>query len=163
MSNFYPDNPQNTEPEQNGSASNTPPPPPGYAPPENPGGYQPPTYTGNFYPPQDPNSQKYSSQTQYHQSYYTQYYQTPPPGYQQKSRLGAALVALLFGGMGVHNFYLGYTNRAILQLVMFIIGFIFTLGLLSLGMWIWGFVEGIQLLTYKDNYMYDGNNVILRD
>lgn len=145
-------------------------------------GYQPPTYTGNAgyyqppqygYPPQygqpqytrppaDPSPYPGIPYYQPHQQY-AQYSQTPPPGYQQKSRLAAALLGLMYGGLGIHNFYLGFTTRAIIQLVVFLVGLIFTLGIVSIGIYIWGVVEGIQLLIGRNERLYDANNVILKD
>ena len=126
--------------------------------------YQPPSFTtGSFNLPLRMAADSRRQNPQYQQPYYSQYYQTPPPGYHQKSRIGAALVALLFGGMGVHNFYLGFTSRATIQLLLFFLGGPLTLGLLSFGSYIWGFVEGIQILIGKSERMYDSNKVILRD
>lgn len=58
---------------------------------------------------------------------------------QRKSKLAAGLLGIFVGGLGVHNFYLGYTSRAIAQLV---------LTLLSCGIGsLWGFIEGILILV----------------
>ena len=35
----------------------------------------------------------------------------PPPGYPQKSRMAAGILAILLGTYGVHSFYLGNTSR----------------------------------------------------
>lgn len=78
-----------------------------------------------------------------------------PPGSQPKSRVAAGLLGILLGGFGAHNFYLGYTNKAILQLVLTI----FTCGIASL----WGLVEGILILTKNENYLTDANGVPLVD
>ncbi len=59
----------------------------------------------------------------------------------QKSALAAGLLGILLGCYGVHNFYLGYTSKAIAQLV---------LGLIVIGLpisYIWGLIEGIMILT----------------
>ena len=138
--------------------------------PDQPGGYehnyQPPSYTGNtngYEPPsygQPPNP--YSQQPQ--QQYQAQYFQTPPPGYQQKSRLAAGILGILYGCFGVHNFYLGNTTKAVIQLVLSILGIITFVGvIITVGMYVWGFIEGIQIIIGKENYQYDANNVILRD
>lgn len=59
----------------------------------------------------------------------------------QKSKLAAGLLGIFLGGFGIHNFYLGYTGKAIGQLV---------LTLLSCGIGsIWGFIEGILILCGK--------------
>ncbi len=83
----------------------------------------------------------------------------------QKSRIAAGLLGIFFGGFGVHNFYLGYSNRAILQLVLSIVG-IFTscIGIgvfLCMGIGIWGFVEGIMILTGKVET--DANGIPLKN
>lgn len=81
------------------------------------------------------------------------YPQPPMPGYNQKSKMAAGLLGIFLGVWGVHNFYLGFTNRAVLQLIL---GFV-TCGLSS----IWGLVEGIMILT--GNINADANGVPLRD
>jgi TM2 domain-containing membrane protein YozV len=56
---------------------------------------------------------------------------------QQKDRTTYVLLGVFFGIFGVHNFYAGYTGRAIAQLVI-------TLGTLFLGSfvtWIWALIE----------------------
>ena len=45
-----------------------------------------------------------------------------------------------------HNFYLGYTGKAVAQLLLSIIG-VFACGIGPIAAWIWGLVEGIQILT----------------
>lgn len=57
-----------------------------------------------------------------------------------KSRMAAGLLGILLGGLGVHNFYLGYTGKAVLQLILCL----FTVGTVSS---IWGLIEGIMILT----------------
>ena len=37
---------------------------------------------------------------------------------QPKSRLAYILLAIFLGGFGVHNFYAGYTKKAIIQLLL---------------------------------------------
>ena len=80
---------------------------------------------------------------------------TAPAGYQPKSRVTAGILGILLGGFGVHNFYLGYTNKAIIQIVVTI----FTCGLGSL----WGLVEGILILTKNPSFLTDANGVPLTD
>jgi TM2 domain-containing membrane protein YozV len=77
-----------------------------------------------------------------------------------KSKVAAGLLAILLG-CGIHNLYLGYTTKGIIQLVLAIVGwvlsFIFVGLLLVLGIWIWCLVEGIKCFTgtYKDAKGYD--------
>lgn len=70
----------------------------------------------------------------------------------QKSKLTAGLLGILVGGLGIHNFYLGYTGKAIAQIVL---SFCFGIGA------IWGLIEGIMILTGSINK--DANGVPLKD
>lgn len=83
----------------------------------------------------------------------------------QKSKLVAGLLGIFLGSFGVHNFYLGYTGKAVTQLVLTIVGFIlccvFVGVFVVLGVSIWGLVEGIMLLTGKINT--DGKGMPLCD
>ena len=69
-----------------------------------------------------------------------------------KSRLAAGLLGIFLGGLGVHNFYLGYVGKAIAQILLS-----FCLGIGA----IWGFIEGILILT--GNIDKDANGVPLAD
>lgn len=90
-------------------------------------------------------------------------YNSPPIGYQQKSRIAAGILGILFGAFGVHNFYIHKTNRAIAQLLLTILGGVLTCGIASVACLIWSFVEGILLLIGNDSWGYDGNGVIMKD
>ena len=66
-----------------------------------------------------------------------------------KSRMAAGLLGILLGAFGIHNFYLGFISRGVIQLLMTVL----SLGILWIASWIWGIVEGITILTnkqYKD-------------
>lgn len=76
----------------------------------------------------------------------------PFTDYGQKSRLVAGLLGIFLGGLGVHNFYLGYTGKGIAQIVL---SFCFGIGA------IWGFVEGVMLLAGSINC--DANGIPLKD
>lgn len=70
----------------------------------------------------------------------------------QKSRMIAGILGIFLGGLGVHNFYLGYSSKGFIQVCLFLGGFL-TFGLTSLVASLWGFVEGILLLSgtiYRD-------------
>lgn len=56
----------------------------------------------------------------------------------QKSKAVAAILAFLLGGFGVHNFYLGYTNTGIYQILL---SFCCGIG------WIWALVDFVRILT----------------
>ncbi|MDP4152069.1 MAG: NINE protein [Bacillota bacterium] len=79
--------------------------------------------------------------------------QTSPFDTEPKSRLAAGLFGIFLGGFGVHNFYLGFTNRAVWQIIITII----TCGIGS----IWGFIEGILILAKEINV--DSNGIPLKD
>ena len=72
---------------------------------------------------------------------------TAAPG--AKSKLAAGLLGIFLGAYGVHNFYLGYTGKGIAQIFVTI----FTCGIGGL----WGFIEGILILTGSINTDAQGN------
>ncbi len=69
---------------------------------------------------------------------------------ESKSKIAAGLLGIFLGGLGIHNFYLGYTGKAVVQLVLLLLGFV-TFGITSIIAGIWGFVEGILILTGSIN------------
>ena len=69
-----------------------------------------------------------------------------------KSRMAAGILGLLLGGLGIHNFYLGYTGKAVAQLLITVLSF----GLLAFIPAIWGLIEGIMILTDKNYLDADG-------
>ena len=82
---------------------------------------------------------------------------------EQKSRTVAGLMGILFGvflgGLGIHNFYLGYTKKAVAQLLLCILGSCPIVGPLASG--IWCLVEGIMIIA--GNINTDANGVPLKD
>ncbi|MBO5164498.1 MAG: TM2 domain-containing protein [Ruminococcus sp.] len=66
-----------------------------------------------------------------------------------KSKMAAGLLGIFLGAYGIHNFYLGYTKKAVIQLVLSLC----TCGLAG----IWGFVEGIMILCGSINTDANGN------
>lgn len=77
-----------------------------------------------------------------------------------KSKSAAGLFGIFLGAFGVHNFYLGYTGKAVAQLLLTLLGWIiFGLGPVAAG--IWGLVEGILILT--GSIRTDANGKELRD
>ncbi len=80
-----------------------------------------------------------------------------PYGYSQKSKLAAGLLGILLGSFGVHNFYLGYTGKAVAQLLISVL----SCGTLAVVSSVWGLIEGIMILTGSINT--DGKNVPLTD
>lgn len=81
----------------------------------------------------------------------------PVPVGEQKSKIAAGILGILLGGLGIHNFYLGYTGKAIAQLLISIL----SLGFLSFVSVIWGLVEGILILT--GSIAVDGKGIPLKD
>lgn len=79
------------------------------------------------------------------------------PAGMQKSKIAAGILGILLGGFGVHNFYLGYTGKAVAQLLISIL----SCGLLSFVSVIWGLVEGIMILT--DSITVDGKGIPLKN
>lgn len=56
-----------------------------------------------------------------------------------KSRTTAGLLGIFLGGFGIHRFYLGYTGIGIAQIAVSLV----TWGIGAL----WGFIEGVLILT----------------
>ena len=87
------------------------------------------------------------------------------PVVSQKSRVVAGILGLLLGSYGAHNFYLGYTNKAIIQLVLTLVGLVLSLVIIGyfivLGVAIWALVEAIQIFTSSGDYHVDANGVPL--
>lgn len=74
-----------------------------------------------------------------------------------KSKLAAGLFGIFLGVFGVHNFYLGFTGKAVAQLLITVL----SCGILSPVSAIWGLIEGIMILSSNDYKDADGNT--LRD
>lgn len=74
-----------------------------------------------------------------------------------KSKIAAGLLGIFLGTFGVHNFYLGYTGKAVGQLLITILSCGTLAGISS----IWGLIEGIMILTGSINT--DANGKPLQD
>ena len=66
----------------------------------------------------------------------------PAPGPQSfnpnaKDRVAYVLLAVFLGNLGIHNFFAGYTSRAVTQLLICLL----TCGIGGIGTWIWAIVE----------------------
>lgn len=70
-----------------------------------------------------------------------------------KSKLAAGLLGIFLGSIGVHNFYLGYTGKAVAQLLIALL----TCGIGAAVTSIWGLIEGILILTGSINTDGEGN------
>lgn len=82
---------------------------------------------------------------------------TQVAGADAKSKMTAGLLGIFLGAFGVHNFYLGYTGKAIAQLLISVLS-CFTLFVVSE---IWGLIEGIMILCGK--ITTDGKGNLLKD
>jgi len=76
-----------------------------------------------------------------------------------KSKLAAGLFGIFLGGLGIHNFYLGFIGKAWTQLLMSVIGWILIIPAIVAG--IWGLIEGIMILA--GSITHDARGVPLRD
>ncbi len=66
-----------------------------------------------------------------------------------KSRLAAGFLGIFFGGLGIHNFYLGYTGKAVAQIILSV----FSYGIIGS---IWGIIEGFLIIAGVINTDADG-------
>lgn len=71
----------------------------------------------------------------------------------KKSKITAGLLAIFLGSFGVHNFYLGYTKKAVAQLLITVLSF----GSLSFISSTWSLVEGVMILVGNINEDATGN------
>lgn len=67
----------------------------------------------------------------------------------EKNKVAAGILAILLGVLGIHKFYLGFTQAGLIMLLVSVIGSLF-FGLGPLVMWIIGIVEGIIYLSKTD-------------
>lgn len=72
-----------------------------------------------------------------------------------KSKILAGILGIFVGAIGVHNFYLGYTGKAVAQVLITVL----SLGLLSFISGIWGLIEGILILTGNIHLDANGNEL----
>lgn len=114
---------------------------------------------GNTYTQPNYNQQQnyggYYQQPAYHAS--ADY--TPAPGLQRSAYI-AAILAFALGFVGIHNFYLDKKNRALIQLLVSIIGMVFTFGLSVIAMEVWAIIEGVRILKGEINT--DGTGALIK-
>ena len=84
---------------------------------------------------------------------------TVAPAANAKSKLVAGLLGIFLGSIGVHNFYLGYTGKAVAQLLIGVLGACIAVGPVVTA--IWGLIEGIMILCGK--ITVDGKGNPLKD
>lgn len=75
---------------------------------------------------------------------------------QAKNKVVAGLLGIFLGGFGVHNFYLGYTGKAVAQLLITVL----SCCMLSFVSSIWGFIEGILILSGNIDTDANGNRLV---
>lgn len=75
---------------------------------------------------------------------------------QAKNKIVAGLLGIFLGGFGVHNFYLGYTGKAVAQLLITVL----SCCMLSFVSSIWGFIEGILILSGNIDTDANGNKLV---
>lgn len=83
----------------------------------------------------------------------------PAPGKSTKSYLAAGLLGIFLGTLGIHNFYLGFTGKAIAQLLISVL----SCGGLAFVSWIWGLIEGILYLCKSSGFTTDAEGKELID
>jgi len=85
-------------------------------------------------------------------------YSSTSPSTQPKSKIAAGILGIFLGGFGVHNFYLGFTSKAVAQLLLTLVGWILC-GIGPIVASVWGFVEGILILCGSITEDADGNTL----
>lgn len=73
-----------------------------------------------------------------------------------KSKVAAGILGIFLGSLGVHNFYLGYSGKAVAQLLITLL----SCGMLSVISAVWGLIEGIQILTGSITTDAEGNPLV---
>ncbi|MDR0846238.1 MAG: TM2 domain-containing protein [Lactobacillales bacterium] len=80
-----------------------------------------------------------------------------------KSKVAAGLLGIFLGNFGAHNFYLGNNTKAVIQLLVSIIGGVVTCGVATIAVYIWALVEAILILTSQPGTKWskdaDGNEL----
>ncbi|PYI39353.1 TM2 domain-containing protein [Arthrobacter psychrolactophilus] len=125
-----------------------------FAPPAAPSYPQPPVAPAPVAPQATYSQPNYSQPGGYQQPAYAAGY-----GAEQKSKVVAGILGILLGTLGIHNFYLGKTKIALIQLLVSVLSF----GILAWAIGIWGLVEGILILIGSENYRNDGKGIPLKD
>lgn len=99
-------------------------------------------------------------------AYQSNYGQQPHPGGEQKSWLVALLLCFFLGELGVHNFYIGRTQRGMRQLGLAIVGFVTSfilIGFILIGVLvIWKWVELVFIAGGLSGFDKDADGVPLK-
>ncbi|MBQ8891771.1 MAG: TM2 domain-containing protein [Bacilli bacterium] len=83
-------------------------------------------------------------------------FQGAPKDPNAKSKVVAGILGILLGSLGVHNFYLGYTSKAIAQLLISVLS-CFILSPISA---IWGLIEGVMILAGNIDVDAEGRKLV---
>ncbi len=78
--------------------------------------------------------------------------------FSDKSKLTAGLLAVFLGAIGIHNFYLGHTQRGTIQLVATLL--LSGTYVVPIAMAVWGIVEAVNIFMDK---MTDSDGLPLKD
>ncbi len=74
-----------------------------------------------------------------------------PEGRKSKVVAGILALPMLIGVFGAHNFYLGYTGKAVAQLMLTLFGIILSIVIVGIFMvlaaWIWSLVDCIMIFS----------------
>ena len=76
----------------------------------------------------------------------------------QTDHIAAGILAIVFGALGIHKFYMGKTNVGFIVLGITVIGSFLTFGAAGLVMQLIGMVEGVMYLvktqeSFEDEYL----------
>ncbi len=77
--------------------------------------------------------------------------QAAAQGAEQKSKLVAVLLAFFLGGIGIHDFYLGYTKYGVIKIILTCCT--------GVGGSIWALIDFVRLLTGSLNKDAAGNEL----
>lgn len=97
-------------------------------------------------------TQKPNAPTPQNQASFQAQIANPNTASKPKSKVVAGLLAIFLGTLGVHKFYLGYTQAGIIMLLVSLLGAIILVGPLAMG--VIALIEGILYLTKSDQDFY---------
>ena len=80
-----------------------------------------------------------------------------------RSRVVAGLLGVFLGGLGLHRLYLGYWRRGLTMLAVTVVGGFFTFGIAAVVVGLWGFTEGLVILSVRrGHFSHDARGRLLR-
>ena len=110
----------------------------------------------------------YGQVPQYGQAPYGQppQYGQAAPGVAPKSMAVAIVLGILLGTFGVHNFYLGYVQKGVVQLALTLLGaatsWLLIGGVVVVAVFVWVVVDIVQIATRQGRYVVDANGLPLQ-